>query len=220
MPPLTAANELIRARNVTASEVGALLGEHPYTSAGKVWDRLCGLGVVKAPTPAMEFGSATEQILARMAERYLQPFLLFPVRVRLNARTFEHPRVRLCATPDAYLLGTSSLLELKTSWSQHRWTHGLPPDIAWQARAQMACTHRNEVIVYVFSGSERSYVVTRHRGKERAMTQAVERFWSDHIATGTRPADPIKADIEFQSRKPRVAKHPPRFRIDKVEESK
>ena len=199
---LTPANDLIRGRNVTASEVGALMGEHPYTSPGRIFDRLTGAATMSLPNLAMEFGSDAEPILARMAERMLErgglpPALFGPTHVRLNARSFEHPRVRLCATPDAYVLGTDLLVELKLSWSQNRWRSGLPPDIEWQARAQLACTHRKRVIVYVFTGTEHVYIVDRHVGKERAMTQAVERFWRDHIDTGIRPAEPIPAEIVF-----------------------
>jgi predicted phage-related endonuclease len=202
---LTAANHAIRARNVTASEVGALLGQHPYTSPGRIWDRLNGLDQPKPPTLAMQFGSEVEIIMARMAENLLRrtsfpDYDHLPVRIRLNARTFEHDRIRLCATPDAYVLGTKTLVELKTSWSQNRWRDGLPPDIEWQCRAQMACTHRSEVIVYVFTGKETVYIVDRHHGKERLLTQAVERFWNEHMATGIRPVDPPAPAIVYRSK--------------------
>ena len=198
---LTAANDAIRARNVTASEVGALLGQHPYRTAAQIWDRLNGLERAVEPNLNMEFGSEAEPILARFAQRTLQRSSLVPFRVRLNALTFEHRRIRLCATPDAYVLGTDMLVELKTSWSQDRWRHGLPPDIEWQARAQMACTHRNLVIVYVFSGMEHVYFVKRHHGKERLLTQAVERFWNDHMATGIRPVDPAIEAIRYEGKR-------------------
>lgn len=183
MPPLTAANFAIRDRNVTASECAALMGLHPYMSAGQVWDRLNGLLVPKSPSLAMEFGSRAEPILANFAQ------LELGVRLRMNSRTYEHPRVRLCATPDAIVVGTRQLVEFKTSWSKYRWEHGLPSDVEWQCRAQMACTHRDEVIVYVFSGDQRIFRVLRHRGKERLMTQAVEHFWNEYIQTGIRPPE-------------------------------
>jgi hypothetical protein len=200
MPPLTPANDLIRSRNVTASEVGALLGAHPYVTAGEVWDRLNGLrDGFSGPSLAMRFGSEAEPILRRLAIDSLG------VRVKMNSRTWEHSRVRLCATPDAFIIrepsnpfapgNVPSLLEFKLTFSQYRWQHGLPPDIEWQARAQMACTHRSRVIVYVFSGKEHVYVVDRHKGKERAMTQAVERFWNEHMLTGIRPPDPVPAEV-------------------------
>jgi putative phage-type endonuclease len=183
VPPLTQANHQIRANNVAASEVGALLGLHPYMTAGQVWDRLNGLLIPRSPSLAMEFGSNAEPLLVKFAERELG------CRIRMNSRTYEHPRVPLCATPDAFVVGTRQLVEFKTSWSKYRWEHGLPSDVEWQVRAQMACTHRDETIVYVFSGEQRIFRVKRHRGKERQMTQAVERFWNENMATGIRPVD-------------------------------
>ena len=208
---LTPTNNLIRGRNVTASEVGALMGEHPYMSPGRIFDRLTGAATLQLPNLAMDFGSDAEPILARFAQRMLEtsmsPAIYGPTRVRLNAQAFQHPRVRLCATPDAFVyrrdldgaLDTDLLVELKLSWSQNRWRSGLPPDIEWQARAQLACTHRKRVIVYVFTGTEHVYIVDRHVGKERRMTQAVERFWRDHIDTGIRPQDPAPPEVVYWS---------------------
>jgi predicted phage-related endonuclease len=199
MPPLTAANHAIRDRNVTASEVGALLGEHPYRTPAQIFDRITQrVADITPQSLAMEFGSLVEPILQRFATRELTGFL--PVRIQLNSRTYQHPRVRLCATPDALVIGERELVEFKLSFSQNRWRAGLPTDIEWQARAQMACTRRSRVYVYVFTGVGKVYVVDRHRGKERQMTQAVERFWADHIESGIRPADPRPTEIVYRKK--------------------
>ena len=92
----------------------------------------------RTPTLSMRFGSAAEPILQDLAAERLG------VKVRMSSRTFEHPRVRLCATPDAYIVADHgpvvtmngwdrALVEFKLSFSQHRWSHGLPPDVEWQA---------------------------------------------------------------------------------------
>lgn len=210
MPPLTAANHAIRAVNVTASEVGALLGEHPYMTPGNIYDRLLGSRQV-VPTLAMEFGSAAEPILKRMAERALGS------TIRMNSKTYQHPRVHLCATPDATIHHVASpfgagqvrdIVEFKTSWSQNRWRDGLPPDIEWQVRAQLACTHRQRAIVYVFCGVEKVYTVTRERNRENRMTQAVERFWQEHWLPRIRPEE-VKAEPDYTYR---VTKSKPKAR--------
>jgi predicted phage-related endonuclease len=204
MPPLTDANERIRAVNVTASEVGALLGEHPYTTPAAIYDRLCGARTgYSGPSESMAFGSAVEPILTRMAETALQATSLSPIRLRANGRTFMHRRVRLCATPDALVLGTNELVELKLSFSQNRWRDGLPKDIEWQARAQMACTGRSRVYVYVFSGIGKWYVVDRdYHGKEHRLTRAVERFWNEHVIPQIRPSEgQIISDIVYHREK-------------------
>lgn len=200
---LTAANQAIRAVNVTASEVGALMGEHPYRTPAQIFDRITGrVEDVTPPSESMAFGSAVEPILVRMAERALVGIdILNPAPVlRQNPITYQHRRVRLCATPDALILDTRYLVELKLSFSQNRWRDGLPKDIEWQARAQMACTRRERVYVYVFTGVGKLYVVDRHHGKERLLTQAVERFFRDHIDTGIRPADPTPTEIVYRRR--------------------
>jgi predicted phage-related endonuclease len=197
---LTAANHAVRASNVTASEVGALLSQHPYTTPGDIFDRIMGLrDREKEQTLAMEFGSRVEPILEDFAQRELNRHNILPEQLRLNAKTYQHRRVHLCATPDALILNSRELVEFKLSFSQNRWRDGLPPDIEWQARAQMACARRARVYVYVFTGIGKVYVVDRHHGKERLMTQAVERFWTDHILTGIRPTDPVIAsDIVYR----------------------
>jgi hypothetical protein len=68
---LTAANELIRSRNVTASEVAALLpGGHPYTDPRAIYDRLSGDPAERRESEAMAIGSAFEATILRYAEQH------------------------------------------------------------------------------------------------------------------------------------------------------
>lgn len=182
MPALTEANAVIRAVNVSASEVGALLGEHPYTDPARIWDRLMGLEVERPPSEAMETGSFMEAAILRLAEKRLG------VRARANARTFIHRRVRLCATPDAYVLGQPpGLIEIKLSGRSDLW-RSVPEYIEWQTRAQMACTNRATVAICVLLGAGlRTFLIERDRAMEDRMLAAVDRFWSDHIVAGVRP---------------------------------
>ena len=112
MPPLSSENRRIRAENVSASEVGALLGDHPYSTPQTIYDRLYG-----APGPdendAMRNGSAMEPAIAKLAAHRLG------LRLRACTKTYEHPKVQLCATPDYYVLGTPpGLVEVKLSGSR------------------------------------------------------------------------------------------------------
>ena len=103
MPPLTPQNALLRSENVTASEVGALLGPHPYATPEGIWDRLIGLADPIPPSEAMDTGSFMENAILRLAEKRLR------LKARSNQRTFVHPRTRLCATPDAFVLGNTEI---------------------------------------------------------------------------------------------------------------
>lgn len=196
---LTEANHAIRRRNVSASEVGALLGDHPWTTPAAIWDRLNGIGPEREQTEAMAIGSALEPVILELAANKLR------TRLRANGRTYVHPRVRLCATPDALVLPRNdaermmygnALVELKASGSRDRWRDptsggpGLPADVEWQCRAQMACTHRDRVIVVVLVGvALHVFTVERNYGPERRMTRAVQAFWTDYVETGIRPQE-------------------------------
>lgn len=183
---LTPANDLLRSRNVTASEVGALMATHPYTTPEQIWDRLMGLAPEVIPSEAMDTGSFMETAILRLSERRLG------LRARANARTFAHKTVQLCATPDAFVIGQPpGLIEIKLSGRTEMWPMRgpIPDHVAWQVRAQMACTGRATAAVCVFLGAGlRTYLLERDMELEAQMLAAVDQFWGDYVVTGIRPA--------------------------------
>ena len=199
MPALTPDNDLIRARNVTASEVGALLDKHPYTSPTKIYDRLMTPAMdTHQQSEAMALGVFLEPHVARYAGRKLG------LRLRAYTRSVEYKgklyrpvsgesvEVNLCATPDYYVLGQKALVEIKVSSIMYGWTDdSLHPHYEWQARAQMACTNRDLCIVCALVGSTFYHIpIVRDMEKERRMLTAVDNFWYGHVMTGIRP-EPI-----------------------------
>lgn len=187
MPPLTPRNDEIRKFNVTASEVGALLEDHPYTSPELIWDRLCSpFALEERSSEAMETGSFMEPAIAALAALRLE------LRIRANTKTYMHPRVHLCATPDYLVLGQPpGLLEIKMSGRVEMWPYRgpIPGHVEWQVRAQLACTRRYTAAVCVLVGvGLRTFLVEREPDKEAEMLAAVDRFWNDHVMTGIRPA--------------------------------
>ena len=186
MPPLTQANMEIRAANVTASEVGALLAPHPYTDPERIWDRLVSPFALEiVPSEAMQNGSFLEPAIAALAAQRLG------LRLRATSKTYVHPRVRLCATPDYLVLGQPpGLVEIKLSGRPEMWPRNgpVPEHIAWQVRAQLACTGRHTAAICVLLGAGlRTYVMERDRAEEDRMLAAVDAFWRDFIVTGIRP---------------------------------
>jgi len=189
MPPLTEANALIRAANVTASEVAALLPSgHPYATPTSIYDRLT-LGGDDKSSQAMRIGSFMESAVLRFAEAELG------FRARANARTFIHPLVRLAATPDAFAIGrlpwefapSRALIEVKMSGRPELWRE-VPDYIEWQCRAQMAVTGRDAVYIVVLAAMRLlSFPIYRDLDKEAEMLAAVQRFWADHIVARVRP---------------------------------
>lgn len=188
MPPLTPANAAIRAENVTASEVGALLGPHPYTDATAIYDRLMGEPEIRKATEAMDTGSFMEHAILRLAEHRLQ------LKARANSRTFVHPRVRLCATPDAFVIGQPpGLIEIKLSGRPDIWS-SVPDHVEWQVRAQMACSNRQTAAVCVLlGGGLRTFLLERDPDLEARLLNAVETFWTEHIVARVRPAPAVLA---------------------------
>jgi hypothetical protein len=190
VPPLTEANAIIRAQNVSASEVAALVAEHPYTDAGAIYDRLVGGGgEARKTSESMSLGTFFEERILRFAEQR------DGFRARLNSRTFVHPTVRLCATPDAFVVRPRpglfvperALVEIKMSGRGDQWVEPLPY-VEWQVRAQMACTGRDTVYVYVLAGMRLlAFQLYRDPEKEARMLDCVQRFWTDNIVARVRP---------------------------------
>ena len=150
MPALTEANDLVRARNVTASEVGALLDKHPYTDPTKIYDRLMSpIADLHVQSEAMGIGVFLEPYVAKYAAKRLG------LKLRAATRTVEYKGfANLCATPDYLVLNKPMLVEIKVSSIMYGWTEDtLHPHYEWQARAQMACTNRDTCFVCAMVGS-------------------------------------------------------------------
>lgn len=204
MPPLTQANAIIRAQNVTASEVAALLPcGHPYATPQSIYDRLTRPDREDTSSQAMRIGSHMETAILRFAETEMG------FRARANTRTFVHPTVRLAATPDAFALGRMpweiaperALIEVKMSGRPELWRE-VPDYIEWQCRAQMAVTDRNAVYIVVLAAMRLlSFPVYRDAEKETELLAAVDDFWRQHIQAGQRPviAAPPPLVFDFAS---------------------
>lgn len=186
---LTAANAEIRSQNVTASEVGALLGPHPYTDPLRIWDRLVSpLPMEQPQSEAMANGSFLEIAILRLAEQRLG------IKARANSRTYVHKDVHLCATPDAFVLGTPpGLVEVKLSGRPELW-RSVPEHVEWQVRAQMACTGRSTAAVCVLVGvGLRTFLLERDEAKEELLLRTVDRFWRLNVIAQVRPQPAVPA---------------------------
>jgi len=200
VPALTPANELVRSRNVSASEVGALLpGGHPYTTPEAIYDRLTGAAPERKGSEAMALGSFFEASILRFAEQR------DGFRARLNSRTIEHRDVRLCATVDAFVIGSMpwataperALVEVKMSGRIELWRE-VPAYIEAQVRAQLACSGRDVAYIYVLVSQRLlRFPIYRDAAMEEQLIAAVQRFWSDHIVAGVRPGPTASASPTF-----------------------
>jgi putative phage-type endonuclease len=182
MPPPTGKGHGLRSTRVGASEVGALMGSHPYQTPADVWARLVGAERPRAESAAMAAGNALESTVAQMwaaKERR---------KVHRCAMTYAHPEVALCATPD-YYVPHHSLLEIKVSGDYDLWRE-LPEYVYWQVMAQLACTGRIIGHVAVLLGSSlRTYRVDFDGIAAGRMLDAVAAFDRDYVQTRTPPPD-------------------------------
>lgn len=200
MPPLTARNLAIRAVNVTASEVAALMPcGHPYATPEGIYDRLMQPAAAALDrnegNQAMRIGSFMEDAILRFAESELG------FKARANTKTFAHPKVRLAATPDAFPVGRMpweivperALIEIKMSGRAELW-QDVPPYIEWQCRAQLACTDLDVVYIVVLAAMRLlTLPVHREQDKEDQLLEAVDAFWRDHIVARVRPEPTVSA---------------------------
>jgi hypothetical protein len=191
MPPLGPQNFEARKGRVSASEIAALTPDgHPYMDSRDVYDRLVGLRPIDAPSPAMRLGTILEPaILAAASDRW-------GWRTRANARTLVHSTLPLCATPDAYELGSRRLIEVKHSGNWSAWIN-LPAYVWWQAQAQMMCAPGYESVwVVVLAGQLRRWQIDRHPTASRRIARAARQMLTrvetlDPPAHATRNLDEI-----------------------------
>lgn len=175
MPDLTEQNRHARRFRVGASEVGALLDVHPYTSPARIFDRIVNdRGIEK--TQVMRVGSLLEGPVAKTWAA------IEGRRVRANRRTYLSPLTEwLAATPDYFVQREHAVLEVKLTGD--RWDD-LPPFVAWQVRAQLHATNRAFGYVVVANGSQlRTFELARDMAAEAAMIEAVDAFGREHLAT-------------------------------------
>lgn len=200
MPPLTQRNLAIRAVNVTASEVAALMpGGHPYATPEGIYDRLMQPAAAALDrsegSQAMRIGSFMEDAILRFAE------LELGFKARSNTKTYAHPKVRLAATPDAFpttrmpweIAPERAIIEIKMSGRAELW-QDVPPYIEWQCRAQLACTDLDVVYIVVLAAMRLlTLPVHREPDKETELLERVDAFWRDHIVARVRPEPTVSA---------------------------
>jgi hypothetical protein len=161
---------------------------HPFMDARDIWDRLAGLTHPMPASFAMRLGTILEPaILAAAADRY-------GWRVRANSLTMTHRLLPLCATPDAHILGTRSLCEIKYAGNPGGWANGLPAYVWYQAQAQLMCDPGYETVeVVALAGGLRRWTVTRNNTAARRIARAVRAL----VDAGSTPPDHVIRDYSI-----------------------
>jgi len=177
---------------VNSSQMGALLGVHPYLSPEQLVGQMRGESV-RGDTPSMRRGRVLEPaVAAALQEEHPE----WPPLVKSDSY-YWLPEHRIGATPD-YLWGEDGLIECKTCaphvWDQ--WHGRVPLAYLIQLLTALMCTGRERGIVAVMVCAGQfpvhEFAVERHRQAERKIIDAVGAFWDAYDAG--LPAPPQSAD--------------------------
>jgi predicted phage-related endonuclease len=167
---------------VNSSQMGALLGVHPYLSPEQLVGQMRGESV-RGDTPSMRRGRVLEPaVAAALQEDHPE----WPPLVKSDSY-YWLPEHRIGATPD-YLWGEDGLIECKTCaphvWEQ--WRGRVPLAYLLQLLTALMCTGRERGIVAVMVCAGQFPVheveVARHPEAERKIIEAVGAFWDAYDA--------------------------------------
>lgn len=185
----------LRKQDVTASEVAALFGAHPYKTALQLYAEKKGISRGQGDNPAMRRGRIMEPAVAAalMEERPdLGVLLKADVYVRDAAK-------RIGATPD-YILHDGSPVEMKTAAPMifdRDWRDGPPLAYQLQLLTQMALlgAQRGHIAVLIDNPAKDLHVVEVpwHEGAWARIVAAVADFW-DRFGRGEMPAADFALD--------------------------
>lgn len=185
---LTAAQREIRATGIGASEVSAVLEMNPYRGPIDVWLEKTGrVEGGDTGSDAIDLGHHLEAFaLALYTKR--TGVKLFRPKTTLRHASFEH----MLASPDALARHEDLGAEAKiVGWRMaHHWAGDTLPDyVDLQARQNMAVTGRSawDVVAIIGGTDVRVHRVERDPDIEAMLGEAIEGFWTDHVANDVPP---------------------------------
>lgn len=185
----------LRAGDVTASELSALFGLHPYKTGMGLFAEKTGAPIPREDDSiAKRRGRLLEDAVARA---YLEEN---PGCELVKANEYwRAPMLKLGCSPDFFLKdeqGREGVAEAKTVAPhvfKKQYTEQIPPTHhVLQCLAQMMLLDRKvgKLIVLVVDGYRfdlHTYSIPRHEAAEQRIQEAVAQFWAD-IAAGREPA--------------------------------
>ena len=198
-----------RMSGIGASEVAAIVGEHPWKTALEVWEEKTGRRPIEAlariptmpKTDHMErpvtdyvyFGILGEDEVADTFAR------VSGKRVQRWRRAYRLKDSVMLAHTDRKVVGEEALLEAKTTNAFARW--------AWDASVP-DMYHIQCQSLLLTSGHKRCYFATRiagqsyfhtyiepHTGQQEALRYACEKFWQDCVVADRRPTPTAQDDF-------------------------
>jgi predicted phage-related endonuclease len=189
----------MRKRDVTASEVAALFGVHPYTTALSMWADKSDVPVKEPSGPQLELGHIMEPAIAEALRRRHSWAL------RGSGLYVRAPELRIGATPDylrADVEGKPEPVEMKFVQPhiyERDWSQGAP--LAWvlQCLVQMYLLDapRGHVVAMLDNRAKDIFIheVPRNDEAWARIVSHVKRFW-ENVDTRTMPSPQYHADLD------------------------
>ena len=176
---LTVEQLKLRMTGIGGSDVAAALGLSPWKTQLQLWADKCGKNPPGEETPAMEWGSRLETVIANKFRDEHPRYTL----VEANETIRDSNQEFLLATPDGYLLtaddDTVGMWECKTSSVD--WPDGLPIYYQLQVQHYLYISGLPMAIVScLFRGREyQEYVVMADtEAYEKDVLPALKQFWT------------------------------------------
>jgi predicted phage-related endonuclease len=191
-----------RSQDVTASVVGALLTDHPYTTALHLWAEKRGVEFSERPeNKRMRRGRELEGLVGKEVALARPQWKIEPVNCY-----YRDPDIRLGATPDFWLLGDPrgrGVLQAKTADASiiaNRWDGGrvAPEWIQWQLRTEMLLTDAAFGVISVLEpNSWDCHIIELNRNPEDELllVTMVKKFWLA-VEQGTEPEPDFSRDAD------------------------
>lgn len=172
---------------ISATDVAAIVGLHPYKTAHEVYLEKTGQKAEKEPNQAMQIGTDMEPFIAALYQKRYDAQIV-------KADFCTHPKhPELGCTPD-YLIGTDTVLEIKWCGIHAAQNFGdegtddIPAHYLCQVQWQCFITGRGHWVLYVLG----PWGPRRYEGKHspefttRLSFQALK-FWGEYIKSDCPP---------------------------------
>ena len=190
----------MRRNDVTASEVAALFGAHPYRTALQIYLSKTRKDGDEGDSPAMRRGRIMEPaVAAAVAEEHPE----WADSIRKAHEYWRLPDLRLGATPDYYVGDPATagfgLIECKTMSPENFAANGGAPPLAYtlQVAAQMMVTGASWGVIALMVMNRgldlHVFPVPRVAGAEAKIAEGVRRFWG-MVEAGQEPPPTMPAD--------------------------
>lgn len=186
-----------RRQDITASDVAAVFGLHPYKTPLQLWADKTGVGVDVVENAAMRRGRWLEDAVIAACRDHHPDWDIVKPGTYVRA-----PAYRLGCTPDAIANG-NIVVQCKTVADRtfKSWDDGAPTHYQLQAltEALLLGAERAVLAVLVTSayGAEyKEYDIARHPAAEAKILEAVPAFWRQ-IETGEQPKAEYGADADL-----------------------